>query len=170
MALLNARNWLVCGLMSATGCPKRHVVERDRRALVRRPIGAFLQGDLVDSGTHPRKRERQCAREVAGIEAPAVHGGAAGAAGIEDASAIGRVDARRMKLESRCGNVLSARQKAADVVDALAAGGVQHAVCLQLKHRIDVGGGGNPDGSTPGQYPDVLAGFGIGVDARTDDP
>jgi hypothetical protein len=104
-----------------------HVVERDCGALVHRPVGPLLKGDLVDGAAHAGKRQRQHARQVARVQTAAVHGAGARLACREHPVPLGRLHALRMEHECRGGNVFPAGQQRADIVDAGGAGGVENA-------------------------------------------
>ena len=79
------------------GLAEGHVVERDRGAVVERPVGPLLQGDPVDAPAHPRHGQRQHAGEVARVQSAAVHAATPGLARPKKSVPVVRVDAARMK-------------------------------------------------------------------------
>ena len=167
--LLNARKSVAVGLIDFDGLPECHVVERDSGALVDRPVGALLQRDLVDRSAHARKRQRQHTREVAGVEATAVHRAGALLAGREDAVAIGGVDPRRVEQKCRRDNVFPAFQQSANVIEMRGARGVEDAVGVQLQDLLDVGGRGHADRLAADERADVDTVLRLGVDQRADE-
>ena len=148
-------------------CAEAHVVERDRGAVVDRPVGPLLQGQLVDGAAHPAQRQRQRPGQVAGVQPAAVHADPARVAGGQQPVAIGGGQAVGMEQERRRDDVLAARQDGAHLVEVGEPRRVHHAVGIDGQDAVDVGGCGDPDRVAADQHACVDTVLVVGIHSDT---
>ena len=98
-----------------------------------------------------------------------MHGRATGPAGVEQSFAVCGPGALRVEQKRGRGDVLSAREDRAHLVDVGVARGVEHAVGIEGQHPVHVGRRRHADRFPPDQHAHVGSILVGRIDARADD-